>query len=54
MSKLTKYPKLQNTQSYKMSRDKKCPKLQNVKPSRIKKCLKFSKNVKIIKCLITT
>ena len=40
MFKVTLCPKLQNAQNYTMSK--------------ITKCSKFSKNVKIIKCLITT
>ena len=31
-----------------------CPKLQNVQMYKITRCSKFSKNVKIIACLITT
>ena len=40
MFKVTLCPKLQNAQNYTMSK--------------ITKCSTFSKNVKIIKCLITT
>ena len=54
----TKRPKhktqKQNTQDFKMSKVTKRPNLQNIQMSKITKCSKFSKNVKIIKCLITT
>ena len=55
--KVIKYPKLQNIQSYKIFKVTKYLKLQNVQSYRmykITRCSQFSKNVKIIACLITT
>ena len=62
-AQITKCPKLQNIQSCKIIKDTKCPKLQNNQRytmSKVKKgpigdkvkYPKFSKNFKIIKCLI--
>ena len=55
---ITKHPKhntqKQNTQDFKMSKVTKCPNVQNYNMFKVTKCQKFSKNVKIINCLITT
>jgi len=55
MPKDTKYPKLQNIQSYQISKVTTCPKIQNVqnyKMSKVTKYPKFSKIVKMIKFII--
>ena len=43
MSKVTKCPKLQNAQNYKMSKITKCPKLQNVQNYKMSKVIKYPK-----------